>query len=360
MVDEVGLAREGLEHVLGATGSRHVDNGLQAAIQVSGLTKSYGELRAVDGISFKVEEHEIFGFLGPNGAGKTTTIKCMVTLTRPTSGNVEVFGADAASRPDTVRRDIGYVPQSLSLVSEITGYENLLISGKLYGVPRTTRRERIREILELMDLEERGDDLVRTYSGGMMRRLEIGAALVHNPRLLILDEPTIGLDPQGRHVIWDLLQQLVEEMGITIFMTTHDMAEADELCRRIAIINRGKIVATGTPGELKKSIGGDMVVIETPEDPRMVGEFLGKEPGVQVAAVGNGSLSVVVGDSESSVPVLLVSLSKAGIAVSAISAQKPTLDDVFLKYAGSRMQEAEAGSDWRQIRQVRRTFRRMG
>lgn len=330
------------------------------AVEVSDLIKAYGQLRAVDGISFNVDEHEIFGFLGPNGAGKTTTIKCMITLIRPTAGRIEVFGTDVVSNPDRVRQRIGYVPQSLSLVGEISGFENLLISAKLYAVPNSVRKERISQILELLELEERADDLVRTYSGGMMRRLEIGAAIIHQPKLLVLDEPTLGLDPQGRRVVWGLLQRLVREFEMTIFMTTHDMSEADELCQRIAIINRGRIVAMDTPESLKRRVGGDIVTIETNGDPHVAGSAVKNEMEAQVTAVGNGSLTILVDSAENRVPAIINALSARGIHVTAIYAQKPTLDDVFLKYAGARMHEAEYVGDWREIRRVRRTFRRMG
>jgi ABC-2 type transport system ATP-binding protein len=332
----------------------------EAAVVAVNLAKQYNHLKAVDGISFEVQENEIFGFLGPNGAGKTTTIKCITTLIRPSSGRIEVFGVNVAQDPDKVRQNIGYVPQSLSLVNDVSGYENLLFSAKLYGVQSSVRRERIGRMLELLGMKDRANDVVRKYSGGMMRRLEIGTALVHQPRLLVLDEPTIGLDPQGRRVVWELLRRLVKEFGITVFMTTHDMSEADELCQRIAIIHHGKIVAIGTPAELKRSVGGDIIVLETKQDPATAAKVLEGEQGIQISAVGENSLSVIVESAERYVPEIIGSLSSNRIQVEAIFAQKPTLDDVFLKYAGSRLEAEEAGGDWRQIRQVRRTFRKMG
>lgn len=331
---------------------------MDKALIARDLSKYYNHFKAVDGISFEVEENEVFGFLGPNGAGKTTTIRCMTTLTRPSSGKIEIFGKDTVQHPDEVRQNIGYVPQSLSLVSDISGYENLLISAKLYGVPSSVRKERIEGMLDLLGIRDRANDVVRKYSGGMMRRLEIGTALVHRPKLLVLDEPTIGLDPQGRRVVWELLRRLVSEFGITIFMTTHDMNEADELCQRIAIINRGKIVAIGTPAELKHGVGGDIITLQTKHNPGAAIKDL-QEIRARVDSATEKSLSVVVDDAERFVPEIIATLASNGIRVEAISAQKPTLDDVFLKYAGSRMEEAELG-DWRSIRQVRRTFRQMG
>lgn len=332
----------------------------ELAVIAENLTKHYNHLKAVDGISFEIKEGEVFGFLGPNGAGKTTTIKCIATLIKPTSGKMEVFGADVVEDPDAVRRSIGYVPQGLSIVNDVSGYENLLFTAKLYGVSSSARKERIREILDLLGLRDRANDIVRKYSGGMMRRLEIGAAFIHRPKLLVLDEPTIGLDPQGRRVVWELLRKLAKDFGISIFMTTHDMSEADELCQRIAIINRGKIVAIGTPSELKRTVGGDVIVLETKQDPSLAAAVLEKEQGVRISSINGNSLSVIVNSAERYVPELIAMMSSNGIQVEAIFAQRPTLDDVFLKYAGSRIQDAEAGGDWRQIRQVRRTFRQMG
>jgi ABC-2 type transport system ATP-binding protein len=308
---------------------------LPYAIKVRDLRKKYGQLNAIDGISFDAYPHEIFGFLGSNGAGKTTTIKCIMTLTKPSEGSIEVFGINALSDPDRVRQNIGYVPQSLSLISELSGYENLLIYSKLYGVPKDKRNKNISHILELLGISERADDEVRKYSGGMMRRLEIGTAIVHNPPLLILDEPTIGLDPKGRHKVWDVLRRLVHELGTTIFMTTHDMSEADELCDRIAMINHGKISVIDTPSNLKRSVvgqegEGQVVTIKT-LDPAVTVSVLDRELGVKAQLTDNRSLRIVMKDVESSFSALITTLVRAGIEVESINVQKPTLDDVFLK-----------------------------
>ena len=321
--------------------------------------KQYNSLKAVDDISFVVEENEIFGCLGPNGAGKTTTIKCMTTLTRPTAGKLEIFGTNVVENPDDVRTSIGYVPQSISLTNELSGYEDLLIAAKIHSVPSGKRRERIEQMMELLGIGERANDVVRHYSGGMMRRLEIGTALIHSPKLLVLDEPTIGLDPQGRRVIWELLRMLVKERGITIFMTTHDMAEADALCQRIAIMNRGKIVALGTPTELKRSLGGDIVLIEVKDSAEKAAVLLEKD-GVMVNVVNEKSISLVVESAERRLAGFIENLVDSKIQVEAISSQKPTLDDVFLKYVGSRMGAVESGEEWQQVRQIRRTMKRMG
>jgi ABC-2 type transport system ATP-binding protein len=268
-------------------------------LKIHDLRKKYGRLHALGGISFEVYPSEIFGFLGPNGAGKTTTIKCITTLTKPSSGSIEIFGINALSHPDQVRLNIGYVPQNLSLIGELSGYENLLIYSKLYDVPKQNRHENILRILELLGIRERGHDEVRKYSGGMMRRLKIGTAIVHNPSLIVLDEPPIGLDPQGRRTVWELLKRLVHDFGNAIFMTTHDMSEADELCDRIAIVNHGKIAVIDTPSNLKRSVaigeeeteegvlgrGENIVIIKTFSDPFIAISILESEMGIKAKIV---------------------------------------------------------------------------
>jgi ABC-2 type transport system ATP-binding protein len=300
------------------------------------------------------------------------SLKCIVTLTKPSEGSIQVFGINAISDPDKVRQNIGYVPQSLSLVSELSGYENLLIYSKLYGVPKDKRNENIFHILELLGISERANDEVRKYSGGMMRRLEIGTAIVHNPPLIILDEPTIGLDPQGRRTVWNVLRRLVHELGTTIFMTTHDMSEADELCDRIAILNRGKIAVIDTPSNLKRNVvlmgqegteaRGHVVIIKTLlDDPSIAVSTLERELGIKAEITDQRSLRIVMKDVGSLFSTLVSTLLKAGINVESVDVQKPTLDDVFLKYAGTRIHEAESQEEgWRNIRDVRRTFRQMG
>ncbi|HLI68538.1 MAG TPA: ATP-binding cassette domain-containing protein [Ktedonobacteraceae bacterium] len=230
---------------------------MTAIIEVNHLVKRFGEHRAVDDISFEVEKGEVFGLLGPNGAGKSTTIKMLTTLLAPTSGGARVNGFDIVHQTTAVRHSIGYVPQALSADGNLTGYENLLIFAKLYGLPRGIRKERINEVLDYVGLLDAGRQLVRNYSGGMIRRLEVGQSLLHNPHVLFLDEPTVGLDPVARQAIWDHLIGLKTEGEMTILLTTHSMEEADSLCTRIGIMHRGKIVAIGTPAELKASVGGE-------------------------------------------------------------------------------------------------------
>jgi ABC-2 type transport system ATP-binding protein len=225
-----------------------------AILETEGLTRVFGSLTAVDHLSISIEEGEVFGLLGPNGAGKTTTIKMLTTLLAPTGGKARVAGFDVACQARQVRRLIGYVPQMISADGTLTGYENLLIFAKLYELPRSERRARVEGALRFMGLEDSGGKLVRQYSGGMIRRLEIAQSMLHNPRVLFLDEPTVGLDPSARRAVWEHIERLRMRLGMTIVLTTHLMEEADNICSRIAIMHLGKMVAHGTPGELKASI----------------------------------------------------------------------------------------------------------
>lgn len=233
-----------------------------AAVDTRALTRRFRALTAVDSLTLSVESGSVFGLLGPNGAGKTTAIKMLTTLLPPTSGTATVAGADIVRHPVAVRRAIGYVPQMLSADGTLTGYENLLIFAKLYGVPRRDRTDRVRGALSFMGLGEADDKLVRQYSGGMIRRLEIAEAMVHEPRVLFLDEPTVGLDPVARQAVWERIIPFRADYGTTVFLTTHYMEEADALCERVAIMHRGKVVASGSPAELKQSIGGNGATLD--------------------------------------------------------------------------------------------------
>ena len=231
-------------------------------IEVRDLVRRFGEQVAVDHINFAVDEGEVFGLLGPNGAGKSTTVKILTTLLPPTSGSASVAGYDVVRQASRVRRVIGYVPQALSADGSLTGYENLLLFARLYDLPAAYRSQRVRDVLDLVGLSDAADRLVRTYSGGMIRRLEVGQAMLHQPRALFLDEPTVGLDPVARRAVWDHLTELREQSGMTIFLTTHYMEEADSLCQRVAIMHHGKIAAIGTPSELKAAIGGSEATLD--------------------------------------------------------------------------------------------------
>jgi len=231
-------------------------------LRTSDLTRRFGDFTAVDALTLDVAPGEVFGLLGPNGAGKSTTIKMLTTLLPPTSGTAEIAGFDIARHPADVRRVIGYVPQALSADGTLTGYENLLIFTKLYDLPRRQRDARVRDALAFMGLAEAGDKLVRTYSGGMIRRLEVAQAMLHSPRVLFLDEPTVGLDPVARRAVWEHLTRIRSETGMTIFLTTHYMEEADSLCNRVAIMSHGRVSAIGTPDELKQSLGREGATLD--------------------------------------------------------------------------------------------------
>ncbi len=235
---------------------------MQNIIEVRDLVKRFGEHTAVDTINFTVEAGEIFGLLGPNGAGKSTTIKMLTTLLPPTSGRAQIAGFDVFKQPTAVRRLIGYVPQAISADGSLTGYENLWVFARLYDVPHAEQQSRVRDALAFMGLQEAGDRLVRTYSGGMIRRLEVAQAVLHRPQVLFLDEPTVGLDPVARKAVWEHLNQLRERYNMTMLITTHYMEEADSLCQRVAIMHQGKIMAMGEPDELKAGVGGEETTLD--------------------------------------------------------------------------------------------------
>jgi ABC-2 type transport system ATP-binding protein len=306
------------------------------AVSVSELTKKYGEIEAVRGIDFEVDTGETFGFLGPNGAGKSTTIKILCTLANPTSGLARVAGHDVVKDRDTVRRNIGLVFQDTTLDSYLTGEQNLRFHAELYGVPKAAFAPRLRQVLEMVGLWERRDGVVATYSGGMQRRLEIARGLLHAPRVLFLDEPTVGLDPQTRVSIWEYINDLKQREDITIFLTTHYMDEAEN-CDRIAIIDHGKIVAMDTPEALKASVGKDRVQISTADDPAAI-RALADEFGIE-AGMHEGLVTFSVEAGEHFVPRLFASLP---VAIRSVSVSRPSLDDVFMSYTGKTIRDAEA------------------
>jgi ABC-2 type transport system ATP-binding protein len=324
---------------MGAAGS---GNGQHppVAIDVAGLTKSYGEIEAVRGIDFTVPVGETFGFLGPNGAGKSTTIKILCTLARPTAGSATVAGHDVTRERDAVRRNIGLVFQDTTLDNYLTGAQNLRFHADLYGVPAAAVAPRMRQVMEMVGLWDRRDSLVMTYSGGMQRRLEIARGLLHAPRVLFLDEPTVGLDPQTRASIWEYINELKGREDITIFLTTHYMDEAEH-CDRIAIIDHGKIVAIDTPEALKASVGKDRVQIQTADDQAAIAE-LSREFGLD-AGIHEGAVTFSVANGEQFVPRLFATMP---VPIRAVSVSRPSLDDVFMSYTGKTIRDAEAsGSD---------------
>jgi ABC-2 type transport system ATP-binding protein len=309
-----------------------------ATIAATQLVKRYGEVEAVRGIDLSVARGEIFGFLGPNGAGKSTTISILCTLLRPTGGQATVAGFDVLRDPGAVRSRIGLVFQDPALDEQLTARENLDFHAFLYDVPRELRRERVAEVLAMVELTDRAGSKVLTFSGGMKRRLEIARGISHSPEVLFLDEPTRGLDPQTRRHIWDYLLELRRREGITIFMTTHYMDEA-EYCDRIAIIDMGRIVALGTPDELKAGVGGDVITIATADDAAAAAE-IGRRFNL-APAVDNGTLRLEVSDGAAFVPRLVRELSMPVIAV---TLRRPSLDDVFLKLTGRAIREEQAGA----------------
>ena len=309
----------------------------EAVISVDGLVKRYGEVEAVRGIDLEVQPGEIFGFLGPNGAGKSTTISILCTLVRLTSGSARVAGFDVTKDPSAVRSRIGLVFQDPSLDGQLTGRENLEFHAYLYGLPASVRKQRIDAALEMVGLTERAKSPVLQYSGGMKRRLEIARGILHYPHVLFLDEPTLGLDPQTRNRIWAYIHELRKREGITIFMTTHYMDEA-EYCDRIAIIDAGAIVARGSPEQLKSMVGGDVVTI-TAEDTGTAAEEIRNAFHVD-PALEDGTVRVEVPDAAAFMPKLFATLS---VPVTSVASRRPSLDDVFLKLTGHAIREEGAG-----------------
>jgi ABC-2 type transport system ATP-binding protein len=308
------------------------------AIEVAGLTKTYGDVEAVRGVSFTVPRGEVFGFLGPNGAGKSTTINMLCTLLRPTSGTARVSGFDAVTQRDDVRRHIGLVFQDPTLDLQLTAEQNLRLHADLYGIDPAVIPHRMDQMLAMVDLADRRHQPVMTFSGGMRRRLEIARGLMHSPRVLFLDEPTIGLDPQTRSAIWRYIRALQETEETTIFMTTHYMDEA-ELCDRIAIMDRGEIVVLDTPEALKASVGADRVVLGTPDDDAALA-VLQDRFGIE-AAVAEGAVTFHVENGEEFVPRLFDEWDPAHPAITSVAVSRPTLDDVFMRYTGTTIRDAE-------------------
>jgi len=320
-------------------------------IEVTDLVKEYrGGVQAVDGVSFEVRRGEIFGFLGPNGAGKTTTIMVLITLLIPTAGRAVVCGHDVVREPDRVRSRIGYVSQDIAVDDALSGEQNLYLQGRLYHLDRETIARRSAEVLTMVDLADRARDLVSTYSGGMRKRLDIAEGLIHRPAVLFLDEPTLGLDIQTRRRIWDYIRLLRDREGVTVFMTTHYMEEADQLCDRIAIIDHGRIAAIGTPDKLKAGIGGDLLTLDI-EDGEGAGDLLSSLAGVkQASQAPDGRWVLVVERGEEAAPAVLEALSRRGLRVRSLAMKRPTLDDVFLHYTGRELRQGENGQDFARMR----------
>ena len=307
------------------------------AIEVENLVKKYGDFEAVRGISFNVRQGEIFAFLGPNGAGKTTTVHVLTTLLKPTAGRAIVAGHDVVKEPIAVRKKIGIVFQDPSVDRELTAYENMLIHGRIYGLSGNELKEKIERLLKFVELWEFRNRPVKTFSGGMQRRLEIARSLLHEPEILFLDEPTIGLDPQTRAHIWDYIKAMKEDHNMTIFLTTHYMDEAEQLADRIAIIDHGKIIAEGTAEELKKLVGNDVIYLklEAPEELRCIkAEFI---RGCKILA--DGRVALEVENAAEALPRLFELANERGVRILEVTYHRPTLNDVFLHLTGREIRD---------------------
>jgi ABC-2 type transport system ATP-binding protein len=316
----------------------------QAAIEACDLTKTYpGDVRALRGLSFTVERGTVFGLLGPNGAGKSTAVKILTTLSRADAGQARVAGIDVARHPEQVRRAIGCVAQRSAVDREATGRENLVLQGRLYGISGRELRRRVSGLLERFGLADAADRLARTYSGGMQRKLDVALGLIHRPQVLFLDEPTTGLDPQARADMWAEIARLASQEGLTILLTTHYLEEADRLARRLAIVDRGRVVAEGTPEELKGELHGDAIHVELAEPERngRVRGALDRLEGVREVVLDGRSLRARVDSGATAVPVVLNALEATGATVAAVTIARPSLDDVYLRHAGRAFSEAD-------------------
>ncbi len=315
------------------------------AITARGLVKTYpGDVRALEGISFGVEQGTVFGMLGPNGAGKSTTVKILTTLSRPTEGEATVAGFDVLREADRVRRSIGVVGQRSGVDREATARENLRLQGQLFGMGGRALESRVAELLERFGIAEAADRIVKTFSGGMQRRLDIALGLVHEPLVLFLDEPTTGLDPEVRAGMWREITRLASEQGLTIFLTTHYLEEADELAQRLVIVDRGRIVAEGTADELKGELKGDAIHVELhdPEADGRVQAALGSLVEVHDITVEGRTLRARSDDGARAVPVVLAALEANGVPVSSVTVSRPSLDDVYLRHTGRSFTDAES------------------
>jgi ABC-2 type transport system ATP-binding protein len=338
-------------------------------VQVRDLVKRYPDgTEAVQGISFDVEQGEFFGFLGPNGAGKTTTIKILITLLRKTSGDVRLMGIDIDQQPNEIRRLIGYAAQDVGVDDELTGRENLRLQGELYHMEPKLLQRRVDELLELMDLTGDAHRSAGSYSGGMRKRLDLATGLMHRPRMLFLDEPTTGLDPQNRANLWVYLERLNKHEQLTIFLTTHYMEEADKLCSRLAIIDHGQIRALGTPRQLKQDLGGDVIALTfRASNGRNVGDqcqqamtILNQAPFVTSTDCFEEGVNIYTRNGGSVVPEVLHMLQDQDMQIEQLSLTSPSLDDVFLKHTGHKIRDSASSDNWRGNRGFMGKRRRRG
>jgi len=309
-----------------------------SAIECVSVRREFGEVAAVNGVDLDIANGEIYGFLGPNGAGKSTTVRMLCTLLAPTSGRASVAGFDVVQQPNAVRLRIGVALQEAALDPRQTGAELLLLQGRLYGLSRADAQRRVDELGELIDLSDALDRRIGTYSGGMKRRLDLVAALIHNPDILFLDEPTTGLDPTSRAVVWEEVRRLNTDLGMTVFLTTQYLEEADALADRVGIIDRGRIVAEGTPAELKRSIGTDMIVARVDGDAQPARTAVGRVDGVLGVEAHGNELIVTTADAPATISGVAVALSQCGVPIRDLTLRTPTLDHVFLELTGSHFE----------------------
>lgn len=321
-------------------------------IETNDLTRRFNGLVAVDKLNITVEHNEVFGLLGPNGAGKTTTISMLCTIIRPSSGTASVNGFDIVKQAGQVRKSIGIVFQDPSVDDRLTGRENLYMHANLYGVPSSEQKTRIDKVLKLVELEDRADHILRTYSGGMRRRLEIARGLIHYPKVLFLDEPTLGLDPQTREHIWAYIKELRETQDITMVLTTHYMEEADKLSDRIAIMDYGKIVALNTPSELKETLEGDVITVKVKETEKLAAALTENVKILKTSIVG-GTLEIAVRGGKALLPRIVETAAENNIFVESVSLREPNLEDVFLHYTG-RAIRPESGDELHGLSAIRR------
>jgi len=325
------------------------------AVSIRGLSKKYGDFLALEGVSLDVEEGTLFALVGPNGAGKTTLLRILTTQLPPSAGEAFVLGMNVATEGDRVRRSMSYVPQEMSVWTDITGYENLLIYAKIYGIPAGAREKAIADALDLMELSPVAGRMVREYSGGMIRKLEIASAMMLDPKILFLDEPTIGLDPAARKAVWEKLRALNSAGGTSVFFTTHYMDEAESYADTIGIINRGKLVKAGSPDALRHSAGNEEIrlELETPAGKPLAAKLSALKGVAGVRAEGN-SLEISVEDAEHTLNSVMESVIAARCRVKGVSVSKPTLYDAFLKYAGAGAEAQELHSGITEIRRTRK------
>ncbi len=318
---------------------------MELAVETSGLTRYFGDIEAVDGIDLNIPRGEVYGFLGPNGAGKTTLVRMLITLLMPTAGSATVAGFDVVSQPNDIRLRIGAALQDAALDPKQTGRELLRLQGRLYGLSRRDVDTRLDELADLIDIGDAVDRFISTYSGGMKRRIDLAASLIHNPEILFLDEPTSGLDPISRVRVWDEVRRINKDMDVTIFLTTQYLEEADVLADRVGIINHGKLIVEGTPAELKRSLGNDVIIAQVDGQAEEARDAVSGLSGVVDVDTRGSEVLIQVSNGAAAISRVALALNARSVEVREITLRTPTLDDVFLSVAGARMEEEAEQED---------------